>query len=68
MYVHGYTYKQQRHMFNDGINNNNDDDDERSLDELRSLGKPPDGVKMAMEAMILMVRPEHKHKHTITIT
>eukprot|EP00928_Gymnodinium_smaydae_P025254 TRINITY_DN20180_c0_g1_i4.p1 TRINITY_DN20180_c0_g1~~TRINITY_DN20180_c0_g1_i4.p1 ORF type:complete len:4280 (-),score=1133.62 TRINITY_DN20180_c0_g1_i4:296-13135(-) len=32
--------------------------DKKSLDEIRNLGKPPDGVKLAMEAAIIMVRPE----------
>jgi len=30
----------------------------QSLDELRSMNKPPEHVKMAMEAVILMVKPE----------
>ncbi|CAE7372842.1 unnamed protein product [Symbiodinium pilosum] len=30
----------------------------QALDELRSMNKPPEHVKMAMEAVILMVRPE----------
>jgi len=31
--------------------------DKKTLDELRKLGKPPDGVVMAMEACVLMVKP-----------
>ena len=30
----------------------------QALDELRSMNKPPEHVKMAMEAVILMVRPD----------
>ncbi|CAK0878751.1 unnamed protein product [Prorocentrum cordatum] len=32
--------------------------DKKSLDELRMLKTPPDGVRIAMEAVTLMVRPE----------